>query len=143
MEGKKERRRFPRIQDKDISVKLSGDGVDTSTQSLDVSASGIYCKVDKRLPVMTMVEVILSLPGKTKSDKPVEMTIDGVVVRENAVKENGEVKYPLRTLRYTDSVLNFFANIDLMGKYPKFNDTFQKVPPMKLPSFTITGSQKE
>ncbi|MGC9780242.1 MAG: TldD/PmbA family protein [Candidatus Heimdallarchaeota archaeon] len=57
--------------------------------------------------------------------------------------KNGEIQYPLRTLRYTDSVLKFLANIDLIGKYMDLNDTQAKVPPMKLPAFTISGSQKE
>jgi len=57
--------------------------------------------------------------------------------------KDGEIQYPLRTLRYTDSVLRFFANIDMIGKYSDLNDTQAKVPPMKLPSFTISGSQKE
>ncbi|HUT80190.1 MAG TPA: TldD/PmbA family protein [Candidatus Bathyarchaeia archaeon] len=57
--------------------------------------------------------------------------------------ENGEIQYPLKTLRYTDSVLSFLANIDLIGKYPKLNYGPAKMPPMKLPAFTISGSQKE
>ncbi|NHJ33331.1 MAG: TldD/PmbA family protein [Asgard group archaeon] len=57
--------------------------------------------------------------------------------------EKGEIKYPLRTLRYTDSCLRFFADIDLLGKYPDLNTSFAIVPAMKLPSFTISGSQKE
>jgi predicted Zn-dependent protease len=57
--------------------------------------------------------------------------------------ENGEIKYPLRTLRYTDSCLRFLANIDLIGKYPEINTSFARVPAIKLPSFEITGSQKE
>ncbi|NHJ47399.1 MAG: TldD/PmbA family protein [Asgard group archaeon] len=57
--------------------------------------------------------------------------------------ENGEIKCPLRTLRYTDSCLRFLAEIDLVGKYPEINSTFARVPAIKLPSFTITGSQKE
>jgi hypothetical protein len=93
MERKVERRRFPRIKDKNISVKLSGDGVDTITQSLDVSASGIYCKVDRHMPLMTRVQIVLSLPGKTKSSAPITMNLDGVVVREHPVMTEGKVQY--------------------------------------------------
>ena len=57
--------------------------------------------------------------------------------------KNGEIQYPLYTLRYTDSILKFFKNIDLIGKYQDLNDANGKIPPMKLPSFTISGSQKE
>jgi len=93
MERKVERRRFPRIKDKNISVKLSGDGVDTITQSLDVSASGIYCKVDRHMPLMTRVQIVLYLPGKTKSSAPITMNLDGVVVREHPVMTEGKVQY--------------------------------------------------
>lgn len=57
--------------------------------------------------------------------------------------ENGEIKYPLRTLRYTDSCIRFLGKIDLIGKYPDLNTSQAKVPAIKLPSFTISGSQKE
>ncbi|MFW9849592.1 MAG: TldD/PmbA family protein [Candidatus Thorarchaeota archaeon] len=57
--------------------------------------------------------------------------------------KNGEIQYPLRTLRYTDAAPRFFREIDLIGKYstPRTSDSI--VPPMKLPSFRITGTTKE
>ena len=88
-----ERRKHPRIKDKDISVKLSGEGFDAITQSLDVSASGIYCKVKNHIPVMTRIQVILSLPGKNKSSARITMDIDGVVVREHPVKKDGRIQH--------------------------------------------------
>ncbi|MHA1629698.1 MAG: metallopeptidase TldD-related protein, partial [Candidatus Heimdallarchaeota archaeon] len=57
--------------------------------------------------------------------------------------KNGEIQFPLRTLCYTDSALRFLRSIDLLGKYSELNDSQFKVPAMKLPSFRITGSQKE
>ncbi len=93
MVQRRERRRFPRIKDENISVQLSGEGFDTITQSLDVSASGIYCKTDRHIPVMTRVQVVLSLPGKTKTSIPTTMNIDGVVVREHPVKKDGRVQH--------------------------------------------------
>ena len=78
MVQRKERRRYPRIKDKDIGVKLSGEGFDTISQSLDVSASGIYCKVKERIPMMTRLQIVLSLPGKSKSSSR-KMDIEGVV----------------------------------------------------------------
>lgn len=88
-----ERRKHPRIRDKNISIKLSGDGFNAITQSLDVSASGIYCKVDHHIPVMTRLEIILSIPGRKGSSSSTTMNIDGVVVREHAVKEDGRVQH--------------------------------------------------
>lgn len=88
-----ERRRYPRIKDKDISVKLSGDGFSAITKSLDVSASGIYCKVKEHMPLMTRVQIVLSIPGKGPSCPPVNINTEGVVVREHPVKKDGKVDH--------------------------------------------------
>ncbi|MFH1836795.1 MAG: PilZ domain-containing protein [Candidatus Omnitrophota bacterium] len=88
-----ERRRYPRIKDDRISIKLSADGCETITQSLDVSASGLYCKVAQRIPLMTRVQVVLSLPGLKKGSPAVTMDVDGVVVREHPVKEGDKVQH--------------------------------------------------
>ncbi|MFH1665060.1 MAG: PilZ domain-containing protein [Candidatus Omnitrophota bacterium] len=93
MDQNKERRRFPRIKDKDISVKLSGEGFNALTQSLDLSASGIYCKVDRHMPLMTRVQIMLTLPGKNKASAPVTMNIEGVVVREHPIIKDGRVQH--------------------------------------------------
>lgn len=87
-----ERRKFPRIKDKEIAVKLSGEGFNTITQSLDVSASGIYCKVDRRIPLMTRVQLALVIPGKTSSHANT-LKVEGVVVREHPVINNGKVQH--------------------------------------------------
>lgn len=114
MAPKTERRKYPRVKDKDISIKLSGEGFDTITQSLDVSASGVYCKVTEKIPVMTRVQVVLTLPGKNKSARPVTMNIDGVVVREHPVMKEGRVEHY--------DVAIFFSSLlpkerDLLVKY--------------------------
>jgi predicted Zn-dependent protease len=56
--------------------------------------------------------------------------------------ENGEIKYPVRTLRFTDAVERFLGKIDLIGKYQDLNSQMFKVPAVKLPSFTISSIQK-
>ncbi len=61
--------------------------------------------------------------------------------------KDGEIKYALKTLRYTDSFTKFFNTIDLIGKYQELQDGYEWVsqgmfPPMKLPSFKFTGSTK-
>lgn len=93
MAGKIERRKYPRIKDDRISVKLSADGCDTITQSLDVSASGLYCKVAKRIPLMTRVQLVLSLPGRKKDSPPTTMNVDGVIVREHPVKKGNRIQH--------------------------------------------------
>ncbi|MHA1930153.1 MAG: TldD/PmbA family protein [Candidatus Thorarchaeota archaeon] len=57
--------------------------------------------------------------------------------------ENGEIKAPLRTLRYTDAAPRFLSDIDLVGKYSEIRDGGAIVPPMKLPSFRISGSSEQ
>jgi hypothetical protein len=93
MSERVERRRHPRIKDKNISIKLSGDGVNAITQSLDVSASGLYCKIDREIPIMTRVQIVLSIPSGKKPGSSVNMKLDGVVVREHAVKKDGKVQH--------------------------------------------------
>ncbi|MGY5858192.1 MAG: TldD/PmbA family protein [Candidatus Thorarchaeota archaeon] len=59
--------------------------------------------------------------------------------------EDGEVKYPLRTLRFTDAIPRFFKDIEIVGKYSEFKapPPMGLVPGMKLPSFRFSGSSKE
>jgi predicted Zn-dependent protease len=57
--------------------------------------------------------------------------------------ENGEIKWPLRTLRYTDALPRVLSNIDLIGGYEKLRHPDFIVPPMKLSSFRISGSSSK
>jgi len=93
MTERKERRRYPRIKDKDISIQLMGEGFDVITQSLDVSANGIYCKIKKPIPLMTRLQIVLALPNKSKSARPTILTIEGIVVREHPVKREGHIEH--------------------------------------------------
>jgi PmbA protein len=59
--------------------------------------------------------------------------------------KNGERKFPVKTLRYTDIVTRYLEKIDLIGKYQELQDCYSWIfqgmyPPMKLPSFRFTGS---
>ncbi|MFX1369794.1 MAG: TldD/PmbA family protein, partial [Promethearchaeota archaeon] len=54
--------------------------------------------------------------------------------------ENGEIKWPLKTLRYTDALPRFLGNVDLIGGYGKLRHMNYFFPPRKLPSFRISGS---
>ncbi|MFW9862119.1 MAG: TldD/PmbA family protein [Candidatus Thorarchaeota archaeon] len=57
--------------------------------------------------------------------------------------KDGEIINPIKTVRYTDALPRFLANIDLVGRYHKLRDSQAIVPPLKLPSFRITGSRKQ
>lgn len=87
-----ERRAFPRIDDEEVSLKLQTSDFDTITHTLNVSASGIYCKIDREIPLMSRVRLVLMLPGASKDDKAA-LEVGGVVVREHPVIIDGATKH--------------------------------------------------
>ena len=89
-----ERRRYPRLKDDRVSLKVKAGDVDTITKSLDISASGVYCKVEKELPLLSRIKVLLILAKPKNETSPqgtVKVETDGVVVREHPVIMNGKV----------------------------------------------------
>jgi hypothetical protein len=101
-----ERRTYPRITDEKVSLKLRADQFDaTISQSLNISASGVYCKVDKDIPLLSRVMIVLMLPveGAGAKNKMKKIETEGVVVRAHPVIENGKI------LHYDVAV--FFDNL--------------------------------
>lgn len=94
-----ERRKAQRIRDDNVSLKFLMSGFDTSTHTINISASGLYCKVDKELPLMSRVHLMLMLPGLSKG-----VEVDGVVVRAHPVIIDGRIKHY--------DVAIFFDNLD-------------------------------
>ena len=89
-----ERRLFPRVRDEGLSVKLNSGDFDTVTHTLDISASGIYCKIDREIPIMSRVRIKLMVPDSAKPDKGTrELDVDGVIVREHPVIIDGVIKH--------------------------------------------------
>ena len=89
-----ERRLFPRLKDENLSLKLNSGDFDTVTHTLDISASGIYCKIDREIPIMSRVKIKLMVPDSMKSDKGMkELDVDGVIVREHPVIIDGVIKH--------------------------------------------------
>lgn len=89
-----ERRRFPRIQDEGLSLKLKLGDFDTITHTLNLSASGVYCKVDKEMPLMSRVKLILMIPDPSKDGSATKsLEVSGVVVREHPVIIDGKTKH--------------------------------------------------
>ena len=89
-----ERRKFPRIHDEGLSIKLDTGDFDTMTHTTDISASGLYCKIGKEIPLMSRVKLAIMVPDITNKEaalKPLE--VDGVVVREHPVIIDGAVKH--------------------------------------------------
>ena len=89
-----ERRSFPRLRDEGLFLKLNSGDFDTVTHTLDISASGIYCKIDREIPIMSRVRLKLMVPDSAKSSKStIELDVDGVVVREHPVIIDGVIKH--------------------------------------------------
>lgn len=89
-----ERRRSPRIEDGGLSLKLNIDDFDTVTHTLNLSASGIYCKIDREIPLMSRVKLVLMIPDTAKDEKTIRnLALDGVVVREHPVIIDGQIKH--------------------------------------------------
>lgn len=91
----REKRKYARVKDEGVSLKVKADAIDIITKSLDISASGVYCKVEKELPLMSRIKVLLIVPV-SKADDPegpqtVKIETDGVVVREHPVIIQGKI----------------------------------------------------
>ena len=94
MTANEERRSSPRIKDEALSIKLNIGDFDIITHTLNVSASGIYCKIDKEIPLMSRVSLILMVPDQSGDDATVKsLEVNGVVVREHPVVIDGQTKH--------------------------------------------------
>ncbi|MFA5145859.1 MAG: PilZ domain-containing protein [Candidatus Omnitrophota bacterium] len=91
MNQNEERRKFPRVKDDELSLKLKVGDFDTVAHTLDISASGLYCKIEKEIPLMSRVNIVLVVPSDDGAQKRLEVT--GVVVREHPVIIDGQTKH--------------------------------------------------
>ena len=80
-----EKRRHLRAE-QSVPLKISCDHCDILTETKNISCSGAYCRVSRRLEPMTKLKIHLLLPLR-KSDKVTTKKIacQGVVVRTQAV----------------------------------------------------------
>ena len=97
MPRKGEKRKYPRIKDANISLKVKSGDIDIITQSLDISASGVYCKVEKEIPLLSRIKILLILPkgksGPSGAAQIAKIETDGVVVREHPVIIDGSIAH--------------------------------------------------
>ena len=76
-----ERRKHPRLTN-NIAVKLSTTDFDAVTETINLSCSGVYCRVNQHIPPMTKLKLLLLIPIKSTSGIKVrKITCQGVVVR--------------------------------------------------------------
>jgi c-di-GMP-binding flagellar brake protein YcgR len=76
-----DRRRSARV-DEELYFKIKHQIYEAQAKTVNISAHGALCLVEKNIPLMTRVDVALMLPalnGKTK--RPKSLRIRGVVVR--------------------------------------------------------------
>ncbi|MCM8799903.1 MAG: PilZ domain-containing protein [Candidatus Omnitrophica bacterium] len=76
----RERRRYPRIEKK-LPLKISSDEYDIITQTKNISCIGAYCSVNRSIPVLTKLSIILLLPSASKRHPNIKIKCKGVVVR--------------------------------------------------------------
>jgi len=88
-----ERRKFPRVKDEGLSLKLRLDDFDSITHTMNISSSGVYCKLDKELPLMSRVKLMLMIPDPEKIGNLKDLKVDGVVVRQHPVTIDGVIKH--------------------------------------------------
>jgi hypothetical protein len=88
-----ERRKYPRVKDEGLSLKLRLDDFDSITHTMNISSSGVYCKLDKELPLMSRVRLVLMIPDPAKENILKDLEVDGVVVRQHPVIIDGVIKH--------------------------------------------------
>ena len=92
--AQQERRRAPRIDDEELSLELHAGNFDAMTHTLNISASGLYCKVDREVPLMSRVKLMLMIPDQSVAAKEVRnVEVEGVVVRAHPVIVDGQIKH--------------------------------------------------
>ena len=80
-----ERRRSPRLF-KSIPIKLCQESGDIVTQSVNISHSGMYCRIDKYIEPMTRLKIHLLIPiKKSGKNSTKKVSCQGAVVRTEQI----------------------------------------------------------
>ena len=89
-----EKRRHPRSK-KSIDFKIETDGSTIAAKSIDLSCIGAYCQVDKYIPPMTNLKIVLALPCGDQESGAEHVECIGAVVRVEKIPSNtnGDDKY--------------------------------------------------
>jgi hypothetical protein len=78
--SRQERRAYPRIN-KNVRLKLATHSFDIYTNTKNLSCAGAYCEINRLIPSMTKVDILLFLPGLSDEKKIRKLKLKGVVVR--------------------------------------------------------------
>lgn len=79
-----ERRKHQRIK-RHVPLKVADKSFDIITETVDISPTGLYCRVTRFLTLMSKIEVILFVPTKTNGRHTKRIRCRGVVVRAEPV----------------------------------------------------------
>ncbi len=99
-----ERRKHLRAKSQ-LPLKIADKTFDIITETVDVSSSGIYCRVTRLLPLMSKIEVVLLVPPKnnSKAKQAKKIRCKGVVVRtEPIILENTDKAHYNTAIFFTD-----------------------------------------
>ena len=75
-----ERRISARLVDS-FSFNIGYNGYDVTASIINISASGLLCRVTREVPVMSKIDMALILPSRLPSSHPDTIKVNGVVVR--------------------------------------------------------------
>jgi PmbA protein len=74
---------------------------------------------------------------------PIETTITGMTRDGTWLIEDGQVKYPVKNFRFTQSILEALSNVELVGSESEIASEFffaaSRVPALKIGSFNFSG----
>lgn len=91
-----DRRKYKRIN-KNVPLKIKEANFDTVSETENLSSSGLYCRLDKYIPPMDKVNMILLIPclKETASarDQCKKVECEGTVVRTEMVNDPIEGDY--------------------------------------------------
>jgi PmbA protein len=78
----------------------------------------------------------------TRPVEPTKVVITGMTRDGTFWIENGEIAYPVKNLRFTQSYLEALNAVEAIGKQPRLLEGFGavSVPALKLSAFTFTGA---
>ena len=84
-----ERRKSIRIHET-LPIRIGHEGFELEAHSVNISAHGAMCAVERDIPLMTRLKVAFQLPPYGKgSSKKKQLKITGVVVRKEAMRQPG------------------------------------------------------
>jgi len=101
--SKTERRKHPRTKTI-LPLKIFKKGLDVITETGNISCSGVYCRVNKPLPLMSKVGITVLLPIQHRSRLRTEkIRCNGVVVRsEPTIVKEADTAYQNIAIFFTD-----------------------------------------